>query len=117
MSLEIITVMHKYDIADFMTYSYWQMFFAESGTFIVNGSQISGAAGSTIEMQIYSTPIYVSGSTELYLLGSECACGPFYPAYTGSTDEVLPQPTPRYNGNIGMGTWNWIFPTIPTGRR
>ena len=99
MSLETPTVMHKYDVADFMSYKYWEMYFQESGTFIVNGSQISGVAGSLIEMDISSVS-YVSGGTGLYLLGGECVCGPFYPAYTGSTSTEYPTGTRYYYGNI-----------------
>jgi len=103
MSLEPITVIHKYDVADFTTYSYWLVFFSDAGTFSINGSPVTAPAGTTLDIQVFSVPIYITGSTELYLLGSECVCGPFYPAYTGSTSNEYPVPTRYYDGNIGNG--------------
>lgn len=100
MSLEIPTIIHKYDVADFNVNSYWRLYFQESGTFNVNGGLISGVAGSTIDLMLSSSPTYVSGGTGLYLLGSPCFCGPFYPAYTGSTSNEYPAGTRYYYGNI-----------------
>ena len=100
MNLETPTVIHKYDVADFTTYSYWQLFFQDAGTFNINGNVITGVAGTTLDLSLTSPPIYISGGTGLYLLGSECVCGPFYPAYTGSTNGEYRSGTRYYYGNI-----------------
>jgi hypothetical protein len=101
MSLETPTVMHKYDAADFNTYSYWQLYFQESGTFRVNGTMVSGGAGFTIEIELLSPPIYISGGTGLYLLGGNpCYCSAFNPPYTGSTSNEYPGGTRYYYGDI-----------------
>jgi hypothetical protein len=100
MSLETPTIIHKYDIANLTAYSYWRLYFQEAGTFNINGNIMSGVAGSTVEIEITTQPIYISGGTGLYLLGSQCACGPFYPAYTGSTSNEFPTGTRYYYGNI-----------------
>lgn len=101
MNLEVPNVIHKYDVADFTSYTYWQLFFQEAGSFQINGSIVNGLAGTTLEIGLTEPPIYVSGGTELYLLGSSCSCGPFYPPYTGSTSTEYPVGTRYYYGDLG----------------
>ena len=100
MNLETPTVIHKYDVADFTKYSYWQLFFQDSGTYNINGSNVTGTAGVTLDLEMHSAPSYISGGTGLYLLGSACSCGPFYQSYTGSTGGEFPVGTRYYYGNI-----------------
>lgn len=96
-------VIHKYDVADFMNYSYWKILFQDAGSFNINGTILTGIAGEYLDLEVTSTPTYISGGTGLYLLGSECACGPFYPPFTGTTNDNYPVGTKYYYGNIGMG--------------
>ena len=87
MGLEIPNVVHKYDIADFTNYYYWQIYFQDAGSWLINGNAITGVAGTTLEINVTTPPIPISGGTRLYLLGDyrDCVCGPIYPAFTGNT--------------------------------
>jgi hypothetical protein len=100
MVLKTPTVIHKYDVADFTTYSYWQIFFQDAGTFLINGSVVTGVAGAYLDLQVSPTPTYISGGTGLYLLGDACGCGPFDVPYTGSTSDANQVGTRYYYGNI-----------------
>lgn len=100
MIFETPTVIHKYDVADFTTYSYWQLYFQEAGTFEINGTTMTGVAGTTFELSLNTPPTYISGGTGLFLLGGGCICGPFTPAYTGNTSNLIPGGTRYYYGNI-----------------
>ncbi len=103
MSIEIPSVIHKYDVADFTTYVYWQIYFQDAGSWLINGSPMAGTAGALFDINILTRPVNLSGGTGLYLLGDSCGCGPFYPGFSGDTSSNYRTPTRYYDGNFGNG--------------
>ena len=94
-------IIHKYDVADFDNYYYWQIYFAGSGLWTIDGTNIQGVAGVVLDSVVGSTPVNISGSTELYLLGDiKPYLGPDKPTIVVSANT----PTNYYYGNLGQGS-------------
>ena len=100
MNTYIPTIIHKYDVADFISNTYRQLYFQEAGTFNINGQVVTGVAGLKLDLNTTSVS-YISGGTGLYVLGTNCICGGKSP-YTGSTSNEYPVGTPYYYGNMNQ---------------
>ena len=95
-------VVHKYTNADFNNYYYWQIYFKTAGAYTIDGDFVDGTAGLIMDLKVSSRPVYISGGTDLYLLGEvNPYLGP-YP-FTGTTSVANPVGTDYYYGNLGMG--------------
>jgi hypothetical protein len=102
MGYGVPNVIHKYDVADFTKYYYWQAFFGGAGTWVIDGNPFIATAGLRVDLKISTKPVNSAGSTEMYLLGDIMPyLGP--DTYTGSTSNNYPVATPYYYGNLGMG--------------
>ena len=94
-------IIHKYDSTDFTNYYYWKLYFAGDGLWTINSTNVQGVAGTVIEMKIHTTPVNISGSTDLYLMGDiKPYLGPNKPTVTVSANTA----TDYYYGNLGQGS-------------
>jgi hypothetical protein len=101
------TLVHKYDIADFTNYYYWQVYFQNAGSWTIQGSEVTGVAGTILDLKVATRPIYISGGTGCYLLGDYIPyLGPH--VYTGTTSNEYPVGTDYYYGNLGIKLENNI---------
>ena len=99
------TLIHKYNIADFTKYYYWQVYFQNAGSWLINGSAVEADAGITLDIKVTTVPINISGGTGCYLLGDlQPYLGPY--VYTGSTSNDFPVGTDYYYGNLGLNLEN-----------
>jgi len=98
----VANVIHRYDVANFSEYYYWQAYFVSGGTFTIDGDTVIGTDGLVLDLKISSRPVYVSGAAGLYLLGDlQPNLGPN--AWTGSSSNDVQVGTDYYYGNLGMG--------------
>ena len=111
-------VIHKYDEANFTNYLYNQVQFVAAGAYTINGTVVNGNDYTSFDIVVKSTPIHISGGTELYLVGTVMpnllTPGDGQVGYSNAGMKYdgfsyVSGGTQYYHGNIGQGSGNGYF--------
>jgi hypothetical protein len=107
------TLLHRYNLADFTRYNYYQIYFQSAGVFEIDGDVVIGVPGLKMGLKTGTRPVYVSGTDNLYLLGDlkPDLCPVTLCGSEGTEDPIE---TPYYVGNLSMGGHDAESETCPT---